>query len=448
LISVPNSLGFCEYDSGDIIMQLFPEVRIKQYPMCRFYRYFKETIDFVHKSEVLVSSAGDPIYTTIPGYGIFVSNLPSDLDDFELGQVFESFGAVSKVSIAREKDSHVSKCFGFVTMVNCDEADAAIKSLNGSEVFGKRIKVDRDRDRNFDVDGRRNGSYRYVACIVAYENSIFAVKTDSGPLDFVAAGHIRYGEKPLAAMRREWSEEVITVVPEFKLLGRVDSLNNRDITFVYFAEVNSVKCVPSRGVVVPIGINSVLRYSFNVALKIIAPLRPWNFNCDIVTKNYYNFNNKRRKGKKQGIVELNETINNKIGEIKVYRNSTWHRVSVLSRIQQGSKITIDKNSSLKAVDTLLVLFMGQPLGFAKLVQVLNTKLVYRVFELIVPYQRVVQRYFMYDVSVRPNPTKIIAKLYNVGPKMAENIMRANKGIIPIFNYEDGALDLESNGNFI
>jgi len=448
LISVPNTLGFCEYDSGDIIMQLFPEVRIKQYPMCRFYRYFKETIDFVHKREVLVSSVGDPVYTSIPGYGVFVSGLPIDLDEFEFGQVFENFGPVSKVSIVKDKDSDVSKGFGFVTMSIYEGADSAIKALNGSEVFGRKIKVDRDRDRQFDVDGRRNGSYRYVACVVANGNSIFAVRTDQGPLDFVAAGHIRYGEKPLVAMRREWSEEVMTPIPDFKLLGRVDSLNNRDITFVYFAEVGSVKCVPSRGSVVPINLNSVLRYSFNVALKIIAPMRPWNFNCDIVTRNYYNYNNRKLKSKKKGIVELNETIKNKIGEIKVYRNSTWHRVSVLSRIQQGSRITIDKNSSLKAVDTLLVLYMSQPLGFAKLVQVLDTKLVYRVFELIVPYQRVVQRYFMYDVNSRPNPIKSICQLYNVGIVMAEKIMKANKGIVPVFNYEDGHLDLESNGNFI
>jgi RNA recognition motif-containing protein len=63
------------------------------------------------------------------------------MSDDTLRDLFQQHGEVSSVKIIRYPDSGKSKGFGFIEMVNDDEADAAIQKLNGSEVDGRSIRV-------------------------------------------------------------------------------------------------------------------------------------------------------------------------------------------------------------------------------------------------------------------------------------------------------------------
>lgn len=55
--------------------------------------------------------------------------------------LFQPYGEVSSARVIIEKESGRSKGFGFVEMPNDEEANAAIKELNGSLVDGRNIVV-------------------------------------------------------------------------------------------------------------------------------------------------------------------------------------------------------------------------------------------------------------------------------------------------------------------
>ena len=85
---------------------------------------------------------------------IYVGNLPYSVTEASLKEQFTEFGEVAQVSIIMDRESGRSKGFGFVEMPNNNEAENAIKSLNGKEIQGRSITVnqakprtDRDRER-------------------------------------------------------------------------------------------------------------------------------------------------------------------------------------------------------------------------------------------------------------------------------------------------------------
>ena len=59
----------------------------------------------------------------------------------EIKEVFLPFGNVLSVKIITDKQTKRSKGYAFVEMENDEEAQAAIKALNESEIKGRNIKV-------------------------------------------------------------------------------------------------------------------------------------------------------------------------------------------------------------------------------------------------------------------------------------------------------------------
>ena len=81
---------------------------------------------------------------------IYVGNLDFKVDESELEKLFQEFGAVSSVKIITDKFSGRSKGFGFITMDNNEEANKAIKELNGTTVKDREIVVNEARPRRND----------------------------------------------------------------------------------------------------------------------------------------------------------------------------------------------------------------------------------------------------------------------------------------------------------
>jgi RNA recognition motif-containing protein len=81
------------------------------------------------------------------GAKLYVGNLPFSMDEDNLRDLFSSSGTVEAVNIVMDSYNGRSKGFGFVEMGSDAEADSAIESLNGSEVGGRMIRVDRARPR-------------------------------------------------------------------------------------------------------------------------------------------------------------------------------------------------------------------------------------------------------------------------------------------------------------
>lgn len=74
---------------------------------------------------------------------IYVRNLNFSLTEDELKQVFTQFGAVDSVKIIKDKFTGRAKGFGFVEMPNESEALSAIEKLNGTDVKGRNMFVDK-----------------------------------------------------------------------------------------------------------------------------------------------------------------------------------------------------------------------------------------------------------------------------------------------------------------
>ena len=76
---------------------------------------------------------------------IYVGNLNYDLQESELQQVFSEYGEVESVKIIKDRDTGRGKGFGFIIMPNDEEADAAIKALDGHKVMGRMLRVNEAR---------------------------------------------------------------------------------------------------------------------------------------------------------------------------------------------------------------------------------------------------------------------------------------------------------------
>jgi len=72
---------------------------------------------------------------------ILVRNLARTTTEQELKQLFEPFGNVQSCTLVMDKESGVSKGFGFIEMPKTGDANAAIKSLNGQEISASKIRV-------------------------------------------------------------------------------------------------------------------------------------------------------------------------------------------------------------------------------------------------------------------------------------------------------------------
>jgi RNA recognition motif-containing protein len=71
---------------------------------------------------------------------IYVGNLSYEVNENDLTEVFEAYGTVNSSKVITDKYSGRSKGFGFVTMENTDEANLAIRELNGA-VYEQRDMV-------------------------------------------------------------------------------------------------------------------------------------------------------------------------------------------------------------------------------------------------------------------------------------------------------------------
>ena len=72
---------------------------------------------------------------------IFVGNLPFSSTEDEVRELFEQYGAVSKVTLVTDRHTGQPRGFGFVEM-EPEGAQQAISTLNGQDFGGRPLRVD------------------------------------------------------------------------------------------------------------------------------------------------------------------------------------------------------------------------------------------------------------------------------------------------------------------
>ena len=88
---------------------------------------------------------------------IYVGNLSYEVTEEELKQAFEAFGQVESAKVIKDNYSGRSRGFGFVEMPDSAEAQAAIDGLDGKDLKGRALKVNKARPRS---EGRGYGGNR------------------------------------------------------------------------------------------------------------------------------------------------------------------------------------------------------------------------------------------------------------------------------------------------
>ncbi len=72
---------------------------------------------------------------------LLVRNLDRTTTEAELLSLFDACGSVQSCTIVLDKETGLSKGFGFVEMPKPGEAKIAIKNINNSLVGGNKIRV-------------------------------------------------------------------------------------------------------------------------------------------------------------------------------------------------------------------------------------------------------------------------------------------------------------------
>jgi RNA recognition motif-containing protein len=78
---------------------------------------------------------------------LFVGSISYGATEDQLKELFSSAGTVQSAKIITDRESNRSKGFGFVEMSSEEEAQKAVKELNGKELDGRPIVVNEARSQ-------------------------------------------------------------------------------------------------------------------------------------------------------------------------------------------------------------------------------------------------------------------------------------------------------------
>uniref|UniRef100_A0A3B5R9C8 Cugbp, Elav-like family member 1 n=1 Tax=Xiphophorus maculatus TaxID=8083 RepID=A0A3B5R9C8_XIPMA len=138
------SSGGLSHGSGNTMEALSQAYSgIQQYAAAALPNFYNQSL----LSQQNVSAAGSQKEGP-EGANLFIYHLPQEFGDQDLLQMFLPFGNVISAKIFIDKQTNLSKCFGFVSYDNPVSSQAAIQSMNGFQIGMKRLKVQLKRSKN------------------------------------------------------------------------------------------------------------------------------------------------------------------------------------------------------------------------------------------------------------------------------------------------------------
>ena len=93
---------------------------------------------------------------------IFVGNLPFRAEQEDVAELFAPFGEVANCALPLERDTGRKRGFAFVELADPDSEDRAIEALQGAELMGRPLRINKAEPRSGGGAGgapRRVGGY-------------------------------------------------------------------------------------------------------------------------------------------------------------------------------------------------------------------------------------------------------------------------------------------------
>ena len=95
------------------------------------------------------------------GRKLYVGNLPYQVGETELQELFSRAGSVESVTVMRDQATGRPRGFAFVEMGSDEEAQTAIRDLNASEVGGRSLTVNEARPKAASGGGFGGGGHSH-----------------------------------------------------------------------------------------------------------------------------------------------------------------------------------------------------------------------------------------------------------------------------------------------
>ena len=91
---------------------------------------------------------------------LYVGNLSFNMTEASLTEAFAPFGQVSRATLVTDRETGRARGFAFVEMGSAEEAQAAIKGLDGKSLDGRQIQVNVAKPREDRGGGGGGGGDR------------------------------------------------------------------------------------------------------------------------------------------------------------------------------------------------------------------------------------------------------------------------------------------------
>jgi len=88
---------------------------------------------------------------------LYVGNLPYEVGETELQELFTRAGAVESVTVMRDQATGRARGFAFVEMGTDEDAQKAIRELNAFQLGGRNLTVNEARPKPVRSDGYGGG---------------------------------------------------------------------------------------------------------------------------------------------------------------------------------------------------------------------------------------------------------------------------------------------------
>lgn len=117
---------------------------------------------------------------TARGVAIYVGNLPFDTTEDEIRQMFGTYGDVARVALPLDRETQRPRGFGFVHMTDAQQADDAIKALDGTELGGRQLRINLSQGGGRGGRGGRGAQYSSHSSRSGYERGGYYSRQSSG----------------------------------------------------------------------------------------------------------------------------------------------------------------------------------------------------------------------------------------------------------------------------